>query len=73
MQRKLLVIITGSIAAGVGQEFVRQLKANPASELQSLVHYIDTACPIPGILNKRTRGRSVGKGIGTHGKPARAV
>ena len=43
MKHKLLVITSGTIAAGVGQELVRQVKAHPASELQLVVRYIDTA------------------------------
>src|SRR5205807_9606675 len=39
----LLVITAGTIAAGVGLEFIKQVKAHPASELQSVVPYIDTA------------------------------
>jgi len=43
MKRKLLVITSGTIAAGVGQELIKQVKAHPASELQLVVRYIDTA------------------------------
>ena len=43
MTHKLLVITAGTIAAGVGLEFIKQVKAHPASELQSVVRYIDTA------------------------------
>lgn len=43
MKHKLLVITAGTVAAGVGQEFLKQLKAHPASELQAVVRYIDTA------------------------------
>src|SRR5712691_10399520 len=55
MQRKLLVITAGSIAAGVGQELARQLKTNTASELQAVVRYIDTA-----DLEKRYPGLRAG-------------
>lgn len=43
MKHKLLVITSGTIAAGVGQELAKQIKAHPASELQLVVRYIDTA------------------------------
>jgi len=43
MKRKLLVITAGTVVAGVGSEFVRQLAAHPASELHTVVRYIDTA------------------------------
>src|SRR5438477_3471954 len=43
MAHKLLVITAGTVAAGVGLEFIKQIKAHPASELQAVVRYIDTA------------------------------
>ncbi len=43
MTHKLLVITAGTVAAGVGMEFLKQVKAHPASELQAVVRYIDTA------------------------------
>ncbi len=43
MTHKLLVITAGTIAAGVGLEFSKQVKAHPACELQPVVRYIDTA------------------------------
>src|SRR5436190_4459191 len=41
--RKLFIITAGTIAAGVGQEVERQMKARPESDLKVLVRYIDTA------------------------------
>src|SRR4051812_37430315 len=38
----LLVITVGTVAAGVGQEFIKQVKKHPASELRAVVRYIDT-------------------------------
>ncbi len=43
MTHKLLVITAGTIAAGVGLEFSKQVKAHSACELQPVVRYIDTA------------------------------
>ncbi|HLG64604.1 MAG TPA: hypothetical protein VKY19_21880 [Ktedonosporobacter sp.] len=43
MARKVLVITAGTIAAGVGVEFLKQIKNHKASDLQALVRYLDTA------------------------------
>lgn len=43
MERKLLVITAGTVAAGVGKEFIKQCQAHDKSELISAVRYIDTA------------------------------
>lgn len=43
MSKKLLVITAGTVAAGVGQTILRQMKAHPGSELNVMVRYIDTA------------------------------
>lgn len=43
MERKLLVITAGTVAAGVGKEFIKQCQAHDRSELISAVRYIDTA------------------------------
>lgn len=43
MTKKLLVITAGTVAAGVGLEIRRQMKAHPKSELQVMVRCIDTA------------------------------
>src|SRR5438067_2210170 len=43
MAKKLLVITAGTVAAGVGQELMKQMRAHPKSELQVMVRYIDTA------------------------------
>ena len=43
MARKLLLITAGTVAAGVGREFLKQMKAHPSSELQTIVRYIDIA------------------------------
>ncbi|MEO8972485.1 MAG: hypothetical protein ABI406_12890 [Ktedonobacteraceae bacterium] len=44
MERKLLVITAGTVAAGVGKEFIRQRRAHgETSELKAAVRYIDTA------------------------------
>src|SRR5579884_2635094 len=43
MGRKLLVITAGTIAAGVRQTLVKQMKAHAGSALTVLVRYIDTA------------------------------
>lgn len=43
MTKKLLVITAGTVAASVGQEIRRQMKAHPKSELQVMVRCIDTA------------------------------
>jgi len=43
MTHKLLLITAGTVAAGVGVEFMKQVKMHPASELQAVVRYIDTA------------------------------
>jgi len=52
---KLLVLTVGTVAAEVGQEFLKQVKAHPASELQAMVRYIDTTY-LP------TRYRKLGSG-----------
>src|SRR2546421_5904370 len=43
MTHKLLVITAGTIAAGVGEEFAKQIATHKASELQVLVRYLDTS------------------------------
>ena len=43
MSKKLLVITAGTVAAGVGQEILKQMKAHPHSDLDVMVRYIDTA------------------------------
>lgn len=43
MTHKLLVITAGTVAAGVGEEFIKQITTHKASELQVLVRYLDTA------------------------------
>lgn len=43
MESKLLLITAGTVAAGVGKEFVRQRKAHDKSEIIEAVRYIDTA------------------------------
>src|SRR5438270_6015613 len=43
MYRKLFVVTAGTIAAGVGQEIVRQMNARPQSDLKVMVRCIDTA------------------------------
>lgn len=43
MAHKLLVITAGTVAAGVGFEFLKQIRTHPASELHAMVRYIDTA------------------------------
>lgn len=43
MERKLLVITAGTVAAGVGKEFIEQCQAHDKSELVQAVRYIDTA------------------------------
>lgn len=43
MAHKLLVITAGTVAAGVGFEFLKQVRTHPASELHTMVRYIDTA------------------------------
>src|SRR6266536_1731611 len=43
MTKKLLVITAGTVAAGVGQEIQRQMRAHPKSELQVMVRCIDTS------------------------------
>lgn len=43
MTKKLLVITAGTVAAGVGLEIQRQMRAHPKSELQVMVRCIDTA------------------------------
>lgn len=41
--RKLFVVTSGTIAANVGQELIRQIEEHPKSELQVLVRSLDTA------------------------------
>jgi hypothetical protein len=43
MESKLLLITAGTVAAGVGKEFIRQRKAHDKSEIRESVRYIDTA------------------------------
>ncbi|HVB20680.1 MAG TPA: hypothetical protein VNG51_01865 [Ktedonobacteraceae bacterium] len=43
MESKLLVITAGTVAAGVGKEFIRQRRAHDKSEIKESVRYIDTA------------------------------
>src|SRR5436305_2844768 len=43
MMHKLLVITTGTVAAGVGQTILRQMREHPSSELIVMVRSIDTA------------------------------
>lgn len=43
MYRKLFVVTAGTIAAGVGQEILRQMNARPDSDLKVMVRCIDTA------------------------------
>ena len=43
MSKKLLVITAGTVAAGVGQAILQQMKARPSSELNVMARYIDTA------------------------------
>lgn len=43
MTHKLLVITAGTVAAGVGEEFIKQITNHKTSELQVLVRYLDTA------------------------------
>ena len=43
MKHKILVITAGTVAAGVGKEFLKQVALHPHSELQPTVRYIDTA------------------------------
>jgi len=43
MAHKLLVITAGTVAAGVGLEFEKQIRTHSASELHVMVRYIDTA------------------------------
>jgi hypothetical protein len=53
MKHKILVITSGTIAAGVGQEFLKQLRMHPASQLQAIVRYIDTANLLTRYSNLR--------------------
>lgn len=41
--RKLFVVTAGTVAAGVGKEILRQVRAHPASQLAVKVRYLDTA------------------------------
>src|SRR5690348_1672281 len=41
--RKVFVVTSGTIAANVGQELLRQIEEHPKSELQVLVRSLDTA------------------------------
>jgi hypothetical protein len=45
---KLLLFTAGTVAAGVGQEFLRQIKAHAVSDLEVKVRYLDT-CYLPDI------------------------
>jgi hypothetical protein len=43
MTHKVLIITAGTIAAGVGEEFIKQITNHKSSEIQFLVRYLDTA------------------------------
>ena len=45
---KLLLLPAGTIAAGVGREFLRQIKAHAVSDLEVKVRYLDT-CYLPDV------------------------
>ena len=41
--RKLFVVTSGTVAAGVGQDILRQVNARPDSDLRVMVRFLDTA------------------------------
>ncbi len=43
MSKKLLVITAGTVAAGVGQTLMKQMKLHPDSDFRAMIRYIDTA------------------------------
>ena len=62
MAHKLLVIIAGTVAAGVGQAFLKQVEARPGSGLQAMVRYIDTIY-LPGSYSGILTGEWFPMGI----------
>lgn len=62
MAQKLLVVTAGTVAAAVGQIFLKQVESRPSSGLQAMVRYIDTIY-LPGSYSGILTGEWFPMGI----------